>query len=633
MTWTIDEWRSFLARWSQEWADAWGPENAHERDEEARRERRLGFAPASEERIAAAEERLGHRLPPSYRTFLRVSDGWRHAGGFVWLLAGTEGLRRHEDAARMAEFYQGELGENSAPEEVLLAGMWQRALQLDVESDLTYVLLDPGDVGDDGEWAVYCYASWRAAPPERYPSFRAFMEAMHQEFHRMCVHRLGPEFVNATTEALDASVDEARREALRGRHEAAEAALNLAVAYGRPRAVGLRDQIRRLSGQTGMGSFGLLLEDPRYAPELLPVIAAEQVGHGRPGDRAWTHLLRGAADAVRETGEEILRRFQEGTFRYTAEGSFGRAVEEARELARWGDADAAWHVLRAALPEWQPLGPDHLAPLGLLADPLLGPLCTPERGRELLATPRAGQRGDTPVPAPDLDPPGLAWLSETGPGDALVPYRFLLVEGVDPAELPARAGADDSAVLNEPMTSWETQRRRHGNREVSTWDDRALVSVGRAGPDWSFAFEPAQGRGFDERRFVSPAVAASPGTRALVVWSDPAEPHHPGVFHLSVAENGEERYAFTVRKTAITKRGDLPDAFDPDRLFPQSEPLADRLGERRTLEALASGFGVRLPRHALTRGRLHTFTTRSWSRPPAPGEPYAVLRFERRRSR
>jgi hypothetical protein len=34
------------------------------------------------------EERLGRRMPPSYREFLKVSDGWRHAGGFVWLLAG-----------------------------------------------------------------------------------------------------------------------------------------------------------------------------------------------------------------------------------------------------------------------------------------------------------------------------------------------------------------------------------------------------------------------------------------------------------------------------------------------------------------------------------------------------------------
>ncbi len=84
MTDSTDGWQSFLDRWSQEWADAQDPNTpaggAREGDEKARRAGWLGFPPASEERIQALEERLGHRLPPSYRTFLTVSDGWRHAG-------------------------------------------------------------------------------------------------------------------------------------------------------------------------------------------------------------------------------------------------------------------------------------------------------------------------------------------------------------------------------------------------------------------------------------------------------------------------------------------------------------------------------------------------------------------------
>ncbi|MCT9108201.1 hypothetical protein N4G69_21625 [Streptomyces mirabilis] len=42
---------------------------------------------------------------------------------------------------------------------MLLAGMRERALQLDVESDAVYVLLDPGDVDGAAEGAVHCYAS------------------------------------------------------------------------------------------------------------------------------------------------------------------------------------------------------------------------------------------------------------------------------------------------------------------------------------------------------------------------------------------------------------------------------------------------------------------------------------------
>ena len=38
----------------------------------------LGYPPASPDQTAAAKERLGVDLPPSYRDFLAVSNGWRH---------------------------------------------------------------------------------------------------------------------------------------------------------------------------------------------------------------------------------------------------------------------------------------------------------------------------------------------------------------------------------------------------------------------------------------------------------------------------------------------------------------------------------------------------------------------------
>ncbi|WEV24076.1 SMI1/KNR4 family protein [Streptomyces sp. 71268] len=628
------DWRPFLERWSREWAGAAAHEAADgelsDEDQEALRERWLGFPPASEERVRALEERLGHRLPPSYRTFLAVSDGWRHAGGFVYLLAGTDDARWHQDESGLSEFFPGELEDDPTPDDVLLAGMWERALQLDVVSDAMYVLLDPGDVGDDGEWAVYCYASWRAAPPKRYASFRAFMDEMYREFHRLRVSaadRAGVEFVNPTTRGLDASVEAARLDALAGRYERAEAALAEALAYGRPRAKELRDQIRRLLGETYMVDFGTLACDPVYAPEILPLLAAEHVDRGHD-DAVWGYTPHGASDAVRELADEVLRRTREGKggYRYTAAGELGRAVERAREQARWGETDAAWRTLRAALPVWRPLGPDHLAPVGLCVDPLLGPVLTPERGRELLATPRASQAGEVPVPAAGSDPSGLAWLVDEGPGGLLASYRFVLVESVGPVDLPGRLGATDAGDLGEPTP---LGRARGQRRADVTWEDEAVVAVGSAGPDWSFALEARPLSEFAEHRFASPGTAASRGTRAVTVWSDPVRARRRGLFHLSVAEDGAERYAFTVRDGEVTSHGPVPDAFDPGRLFPSDDPHAERLGERRALEALAAEFGVRLPRAALTGGRLHTFRTRPWNRPPAPGETqmYVTVRF------
>jgi hypothetical protein len=626
---TAFDWRSFLLRWSGEWADSLPDgETRGEDDETARQARWLGFPPAPEERIAAMEERLGRRMPPSYREFLKVSDGWRHAGGFVWLLAGTEDAHWHNNESGLADMFEEYLDEDAGPEERREADLWRRGLQLDVESDITHVLLDPEDVDEDGEWAVYTWASWRAAPPERHANFLEFMRDMHREFHSLRA-RGGdgePVFVNDTTRKLDALMEEARLEALRGGWEGAGKALDEAKEYGRPRAAGLGDQIRRLLGQTYMVYFDGLVTDPQYAPELLPPLVAEHAAHSYRDDSTLTFQLRGADDDLVSLAYATLDQVRNGTYRYTAAGPFGEAVERARELARWGDTDGAWRTLINALPLWEPLGPDHLAPLGWVADPVLGPLLTPERGRELLSTPR-GQAGEEPRPAAGLDPSGLAWLAEPDPGNSRTSYRFVLVEGVEPEEVPGRLADEDGTALNEPMTLWEARRRSlHNQREFSSYEDRALMAVGRAGAGWSFAFagDPAP---FDRRRFVSPAAAASAGTRAVVVWSGLRTRHREPFFHLSVARDGAEQYAFTYVDGEIRQSGEIPRALDPSRFFGAPEDGADV--ERSLLEAVAEEFGASLPRHAIVNGRLHTFTTRSWTRPPRDGETYAVFRMNR----
>lgn len=627
---TAFDWRPFLLRWSGEWADSMPDgETRGEDDEAALRARWLGFPPASQERIAAMEERLGRRMPPSYREFLKVSDGWRHAGGFVWLLAGTEDAHWHHNESGLADMFEEYLDEDAGPEERREADLWRRGLQLDVESDVTHVLLDPEDVGEDGEWAVYTWASWRAEPPERHANFLEFMRDMYREFHSLRAHRSDgePVFANDTTRKLDARVEEVRLEALRGDWERAVKALDEAKEYGRPRAAGLGDQIRRLLGETYMVYFDGLVTDPRYARELLPPLVAEHAAHSYRDDSTLTYHLRGADDDLVALAYATLDQVRNGTYRYTAAGPFGEAVARARELARWGDTDGAWGTLRDAVPLWEPLGPDHLAPLGWVADPVLGPLLTPERGRELLSTPRGGQAGEAPRPTAGLDPGDLTWLAEPDPGNNRTSYRFVLVEGVEPEELPGRLadGDGDGTVLNEPMTLWEARRRSlHNKREFSSYEDRALMAVGRAGTDWSFAFDgdPAP---FNRERFVSPASAASAGTRAVVVWSGLRAGHGEPFFHLSVARDGAEQYAVTYADGEVRSTGEIPGALDPSRFFGDLEDGAEV--ERSLLRAVTGELGAFLPRHAVVNGRLHTFTTRSWTRPPRDGESYMVIRM------
>ncbi|MFD9466810.1 SMI1/KNR4 family protein, partial [Streptomyces sp. NPDC060027] len=469
---------------------------------------------------------------------------------------------------------------------------------------------------------------WRAAPPERHANFLEFMRDMHREFHSLQARRRDgdPVFANDTTRELDTLVEEARLEALGGGWERAVKALDEAKGYGRPRAAGLGDQIRRLLGQSHMVYFEDLVTDPRYAPELLPALVAEHAARSYRDDSTLRFHLGGADDEMVSLAFATLEQVRDGTYRYTVAGPFGEAVERAREQARWGEADRAWRTLMDALPLWEPLGPDHLAPLGWVADPVLGPLLTPERGRELLSTPRGGQAGEAPRPTAGLDPGTLAWLAEPDPGNNRTSFRFVLVEGVEPQEVPGRLADGDDTVLNEPLTFWEAYRRsRHNRRESSSYDDRALMAVGRAGTGWSFAFDgdPAP---FDQRRFVSPAAAASEGTRAIVVWSGLRTQHGDPFFHLSVARDGGEQYAFTYADGEIQQSGEIPRALDPSLFFGALDVGAEV--ERSLLEAVAGEFGVQLPRHAIVNGRLHTFTTRSWTRPPRNGETYTVIRVE-----
>ncbi|WP_190197473.1 SMI1/KNR4 family protein [Streptomyces djakartensis] len=623
------DWRSFLLRWSGEWADSLTDDEVRNEDDEgARQARWLGFPPASEELISAMEERLGRRMPPSYREFLKVSDGWRHAGGFVWLLAGTRDAHWHDNESGLADMAEEYLDEDAGPGGRREADLWREGLQLDAESDATYVLLDPGDVDEDGEWAVYTWASWRAESPERHANFLEFMRDMYREFHSLRAHRGDgePPFVSDTTRELDAQVERARLEALRGGWERALRELDEAKEYGRPRAAGLGDQIRRLLGESHAVYFDGVVTDPTYAPELLPPLVAEHAAHSYRGDSGLRFQLRGADEELVSLAYATLDQVRDGTYRYEPAGPFGEAVERARELARWGDTDGAWRTLMGALPLWEPLGPDHLAPLGWLADPLLGPLLTPERGAELLSTPRAGQAGEAPGPVSRLDPGGLAWLAEPDPGGNRTAYRFVLVEGVGPEELPGRLADGDGAALDEPMTAWEARRRwLRGKREFSSFEDRALMAVGRAGPGWSFAFD-GDASLFDRRRFVCPAASASAGTRAVVVWSGLRACHREPFFHLSVARDGAEQYAFTYADGEVRSSGEIPRALDPGRFFGDVEDGAGV--ERPLLEAVAAEFGVHLPRHAIVNGRLHTFATRSWRRPPAEGETYTVIRID-----
>jgi hypothetical protein len=142
----------------------------------------LGEPGASEAEIVSAEQRLGVRLPPSYRAFLAETNGFDHVGPFIFRLyrAGEiDWFRvRNQD---WIEAYQ--IGEDISPEEHLAnaddsvrfrSAYLSSCLHISEEGDSAVVLMNPEVINGEGEWETWFFANWSPGAT-RYPSFRAYV--------------------------------------------------------------------------------------------------------------------------------------------------------------------------------------------------------------------------------------------------------------------------------------------------------------------------------------------------------------------------------------------------------------------------------------------------------------------------
>jgi len=156
----------------------------------------MGFDGASEAEISALESQLGKRLPPSYRSFLSVSDGWRHPGPYIYDLWPVEQVAWF--AERNQEWINAYVEPHAqlpylSDEEYLVYGekqdsvmfrakYLQAALQISDEGDSAVYLLNPQVVTQEGEWEAWFFANWLPGA-ERY---RSFHEMMYAERESLC---------------------------------------------------------------------------------------------------------------------------------------------------------------------------------------------------------------------------------------------------------------------------------------------------------------------------------------------------------------------------------------------------------------------------------------------------------------
>lgn len=145
--------------------------------------RDIGLVPnpgASESAIGLCEERLGLRLPPSYRAFLKCHDGWpRCFDGASLLGAACLGSRLYDDFARAAfaaaETPEPTLGPPSRRR------LFPHIIPFGVDlASTTLFAFNPAVVDADGEYEVIAWINELGMRRESFPGFLELLTELAQ---------------------------------------------------------------------------------------------------------------------------------------------------------------------------------------------------------------------------------------------------------------------------------------------------------------------------------------------------------------------------------------------------------------------------------------------------------------------
>ena len=195
------DWQTFLKQWSEEMLDV--AESVDDLPQEVVETRWLGFPGATEEQILEAEKRLGIEFPPSYREFLKVTNGWRQPDAFgtsnagsLWSIQQVEWFFvRNQDwiDCYVKPFQDGLMpavsddqyfvyGEDQDCSLSLRVEYLQTALEISDTGDGVY-LLNPKIINEEGEWEAWFFANWNPGA-DRYRSFLEMMQASYHSWQK-----------------------------------------------------------------------------------------------------------------------------------------------------------------------------------------------------------------------------------------------------------------------------------------------------------------------------------------------------------------------------------------------------------------------------------------------------------------
>lgn len=197
---TTQDWHGLLTQWSKEILDSEEIE-FYDLPPDVIDSGWLGYPAATNEQIAAAESRLGIPLPPSYREFLKITNGWRTTGNCcVERFWSTETIDWHytRDASTVDMWIEGEARAESngwsisddayyvydnTQTNVIRAQHMKATLEISENNDGSVYLLNPLVIDSNGEWEAWFFAYWIPGA-ERYLSFWDLMQGEYQKFRR-----------------------------------------------------------------------------------------------------------------------------------------------------------------------------------------------------------------------------------------------------------------------------------------------------------------------------------------------------------------------------------------------------------------------------------------------------------------
>jgi hypothetical protein len=185
------DWKALMQEWNERVLASARSDNL---PLEVKNAKWLGFPPASDAQIASVEERLGIPLPPSYRAFLKTTNGWHglsHAIDRVW---GTDEVtwfkNAHKDWIAAYTRPRPDGRRDEVPDEEYFAyetpmdfrpTHLRETLQVSEVGDAAVLLLNPQVIDTSGEWEAWFFANWNPGAHR----FRSFRELIESEYHRL----------------------------------------------------------------------------------------------------------------------------------------------------------------------------------------------------------------------------------------------------------------------------------------------------------------------------------------------------------------------------------------------------------------------------------------------------------------